>query len=152
MIKWCIYQLIVELVECSISLLRGLFQWCSAVERVRLRMAFPHLFAQITIKHGCDLTDVLATRRFALLVKSLQWNKKIQCGNSCRRMLAFFEQFGIVFFCIWCRNGVPRPLSALHHWASSKKTWKMLFLAFVRYQQNRRQQVLNREAWHSKIL
>jgi len=24
------------------------------------------------IKHGCDLTDVLATHRFALLVKSLQ--------------------------------------------------------------------------------
>jgi len=40
-------------------------------------------FHQITLKHGCDLTDVLATRRFALLVKSLQWNRKIQCWNSC---------------------------------------------------------------------
>ena len=27
---------------------------------------------KITLKYGCDLTDVLATRRFALLVKSLQ--------------------------------------------------------------------------------
>jgi len=26
----------------------------------------------ITLKHGCDVTDVLATRRFALLVKVLQ--------------------------------------------------------------------------------
>jgi len=26
----------------------------------------------ITLKHGCDLTDVPATCRFALLVKSLQ--------------------------------------------------------------------------------
>jgi len=33
----------------------------------------------ITIKNGCDLTDVLATRRSALLVKSLHWNRKIQC-------------------------------------------------------------------------
>jgi len=32
-----------------------------------------------TLKHGCNLTDVLATSRLALLVKSLQWNRKIQC-------------------------------------------------------------------------
>ena len=31
----------------------------------------------ITLKHSCDLTDVLATHRFSLLVKSLQWNRKI---------------------------------------------------------------------------
>jgi len=37
----------------------------------------------IALKHGCHQTDVLLTRRFALLVKSLQWNRKIQCGNSC---------------------------------------------------------------------
>jgi len=49
---------------------------------------FPHLFPldYFTFKHGCDLTDVLATRRFALLVKSPQWSGKIQCGNSCRWM------------------------------------------------------------------
>jgi len=34
-------------------------------------------------KHRCDLTDVLATHKFALQAKSVQWNRKIQCGNSC---------------------------------------------------------------------
>jgi len=33
----------------------------------------------ITLKYSCNL-DVLATRRFALLVKCLQWNRKIQYG------------------------------------------------------------------------
>jgi len=33
------------------------------------------------------ISHVLAIRRFALLVKSLWWNRKIQCGNPCRRML-----------------------------------------------------------------
>jgi len=33
---------------------------------------------------------VLATCRFALLVKSLQWNRKIQCGNSFGRILTSF--------------------------------------------------------------
>jgi len=32
-------------------------------------------------------------RWFALLVNSLQWNRKIQRGNSCRRMLTLFEQW-----------------------------------------------------------
>jgi len=49
----------------------------------------------ITLKHGCDLTDVLATCRFALLVKSLQWNRKIQCRSSCRQTLTLFELFGV---------------------------------------------------------
>jgi len=61
----------------------------------------------ITLKHGCDLTDVPATRRFALLVKGQQWNRKIQCGNSCRKMLFLFELFGAVFLFIWCGNAFP---------------------------------------------
>jgi len=69
----------------------------------------------ITLKHSCDLTDVLATCRFALLVKSQQWNRKIQCRSSCRQMLTLFELFGVAFLFIWCRNGIPTPLFlALH--------------------------------------
>jgi len=70
----------------------------------------PLFFHYCTLKRGCDLTDVLATRRFALLVKSLQWKRKIQCGNSCGRMLTLFELFGAVFLFIWCGNPVPTPL------------------------------------------
>jgi len=84
-------------------------QGCSGLGTLETENGVPHLSAQITTKHDCDHTDVLATRRFALLVKSPQGDKKIQCGNSCRRMLTLFEQFGAVVF-RWCRNGVPRPL------------------------------------------
>ena len=67
------------------------------------------------IKTWCDLTDVLTTCRFALLVKSLQWNRKIQCGSYCRQMLTFFELFGVAFLFIWFGNGVHTPLLlALH--------------------------------------
>jgi len=46
---------------------------------------------------------------------ALQWNRKIQWGNSCRRILTLFELFGAVFHFIWCGNGVLTPLfSALH--------------------------------------
>jgi len=62
----------------------------------------------ITLKYGCNLTDMLATPRFALLVKTLQWNRKIQCGNSFWRMLSSFKRslilFGAVFLVIWCGN------------------------------------------------
>ena len=47
---------------------------------------------------------------FAKLVKSLQWKRKIQCGNSCGRMFTLFEIVGAVYFCIWCGNGVPTSL------------------------------------------
>ena len=47
---------------------------------------------------------------FTKLVKSLQWKRKIQCGNSCGRMLTLFEIVGAVYFCIWCGNGVPTSL------------------------------------------
>ena len=74
----------------------------------------------ITLKHGCDLTDVLVTCRFALLVKSLQWNRNIQCGSSCRKMLTLFKLFGVAFLFIWCGNGIPTPLFlALHSWYST---------------------------------
>ena len=69
----------------------------------------------ITLQHGCNRTDVLATPKFTLLVKSLQRKRKIQCQNSRRRMLILFELFGAVFLFIWCGNTVPTPLcSALH--------------------------------------
>jgi len=45
---------------------------------------------KIRLKRGWDLTDVLATRRFALLVKSLQWKRNIQCGNSFSWILTSF--------------------------------------------------------------
>ena len=41
---------------------------------------------------------------------SLQWNRKIECGNSCRRMLTLFEPFGAAFYFIWFVNPVPTPL------------------------------------------
>jgi len=47
--------------------------------------------------------------------QSPQWKRKIQCGNSCGRMLSLFEIVGAVFFYSWCGNGVPTSLfSALH--------------------------------------
>ena len=50
-----------------------------------------------------------------MLVKSLQWNRKIQCGHSCGRMLPLFELFGAYFLFIWYENVVPTPLFiALH--------------------------------------
>jgi len=65
------------------------------------------------LKHGCVLTDVVATRRFALLDKSQQLvkkstNGKIQCGNLCRRMLTLFKLFGVVFHYIWRENAQAR--------------------------------------------
>jgi len=68
----------------------------------------------IILKHGCVLTDVLATRRFALLDKSQQLvkkstNRKIQCGNSCRRMLTLFQLSGVVFHYIGV--GTPRHVA-----------------------------------------
>jgi len=59
---------------------------------------------------GYDFKDVLATRRFALLFKSLQWNRKIHCGNSWKWILTSFEIFGAVFLFIRCGNAVPAPL------------------------------------------
>jgi len=67
----------------------------------------------IIFKHGCVLTDVLATRSFVLLDKSKQLvkkstNRKIQCGNSCRRVLTLFKLFVVVFLHIWCGNALAR--------------------------------------------
>ena len=41
---------------------------------------------------------------------SLQRNRKIECGNSCRRMLTLFEPFGAAFYFIWFVNPVPTSL------------------------------------------
>jgi len=56
------------------------------------------------------ISDVLVTCRFAQRVKSLQWNRKIQCRSDCRQMLTIFELFGEAFFFIWCGNSFPTPL------------------------------------------
>ena len=83
----------------------------------------------------------VVTSGFALLNKSLQWNRKIQCGNSFRRMLTLFELFGVGTL-------FPHSVIALRPWASSNYTCTVLFLAFVSYQQNHCWKVLNREALH----
>jgi len=81
------------------------YQGCSGVGT-----AFLHLFCTsnvtwrcgiqtITLEHGCDLTDGLATRRFALLVK-----------NVCRRMLTLRELLGAIFLFVWFGNGAPTLL------------------------------------------
>jgi len=74
---------------------------------------------------------VLATCRFALLVKSLQWNRKIQCGSYCRQMLTLFELFGVAFLFIWCGNGVPTPLFLALH----SCTWPLQPIVF-KWRQN----------------
>jgi len=60
--------------------------------------------------------DVLATCRFALLVKVYS-----ETGRSSVETLAgdtLFELFGAVFLFIWCGNPVHTPLfSALHSWS-----------------------------------
>ena len=70
---------------------RGVVRW------ERRYHAFLHL---ITLKRGCDLTDVLARRRFALLVKSLQWSS----GKSCRRMLPYTIWSSLPFYLVWERR------------------------------------------------
>jgi len=74
---------------------------------------------------------VLATCRFALLVKSLQWNKKIQRRSYCRQMLTLLELFGVAFLFTWCGDGVPTPLFlALHSF-----TWPLQLILF-KWRQN----------------
>jgi len=93
-------------VTCTLGLAAGIFQGCSGVG-IRGNGVPTHFWT--TFKHDYDVTQVIVTRRFALLDKSLQWNRKIQCGNSCRQTLTLFELFGAVFFFIWCRNAVLPP-------------------------------------------
>jgi len=99
---------------------------------------------------------VIVGRSFALLVKSIQWNRKIQWRKSCRRMLTLFELFGAVFLFI----PFPHLFLALHPqpWVFSNYTCIVLFQAFVRFPQNHSRKVLNREAlrlckgsWYSNI-
>jgi len=83
------------------------------------------------LKHGCDHTDVLATCRFALLVKSLQRNRKNQCRSYCRQMLTLFELFGVAFLFIWYGNGVFTPLFLALH----SCTWPLQPIVF-KWRQN----------------
>jgi len=64
---------------------------------------------KITLKHGCNLTDGLATRRFALLVKRIHSETR---GSSVEILVgecSLYSNYLVVFF-IWCGNGVPTPL------------------------------------------
>jgi len=49
------------------------------------------------------------TSYFVYSTVALQWNRKIHCRKSCRRMLTLFELFGAVFVFIWCWSSVPTP-------------------------------------------
>ena len=48
--------------------------------------------------------SVLVTCIFALLVKSLQWNRKIQCGNTCRRHFIRTIWYSLPFYLVWKRR------------------------------------------------
>jgi len=74
------------------------------------------------INHVCVLTDALATRRFVLLDKSKQLvkkstHRKIQCGNSCRRIVTLFKLFGVVFL----HFGVGTPWRVARHFDTGGK-------------------------------
>jgi len=78
--------------------------WCGQVcSEVGTRY---HTFCIATFLEGLDYIKTwlrshrcaIATRRFALLVKSLQWNRKIHRRNSCRRMLTLCKLFSAIFF------------------------------------------------------
>ena len=119
----------------------------------RVGTAFPHVFLawervptpfndcnvtwrcgihKIILKHGCDFTDGLATRKFSLLVKSLHSGTKKsgveilvgECSlySNCLAQLfgtAFPHLYEKVWENLFCGNGVPTPLFlALHScWA-----------------------------------
>jgi len=53
-------------------------------------------------------------------------------------MLTLFQLFGAVFLFIGVGTAFHMPFLALHPWASTNYTCVVLFLAFDRYQQNRR--------------
>jgi len=57
------------IVTCTLGLAVGLFQGCSGVGTRGNGVPTPFC---TTLKHGCDLTDVIVTRKFALLDISLQ--------------------------------------------------------------------------------
>jgi len=81
---------------------------CQHLFLVRERV--PHLFSQDYIKTWLRSHRCASDTQIRTASQSLQWNRKIQCGNSCRRMLALFELFGAVFLFIWCGNVVPTRL------------------------------------------
>jgi len=73
----------------------------------------------------------LATHRFTLLVKSLQWNRNIRCSSSSRQIHTLCELFGAAFLLMWCGNGVTTPLYlALHPY-----TWPLQPIVF-KWRQN----------------
>ena len=92
---------------------------------------------------------MLAARRCALLVRSLQWKRKIQCGNSCRRMLPWFELFRAAFLFIWCVNGVPTLLFSIHPWNGQTLDTTFYVVALIKAKNNR---YSNRPLKTSKIV
>jgi len=61
-------------------MLLSLTQVCSGVGTRGHGVPMP--FCTRLLSNVAAISDALATRRFALLVKILQWNRKILCGNS----------------------------------------------------------------------
>jgi len=68
----------------------------------------------IRLKHGCDLTNVLATRRFPLLVPKFAV-KQDPLWTSCRWMLTLFELLAVVFL-LFCVEMLHLFVLALHPW------------------------------------
>ena len=98
---------------CKIS--RGVVGW------ERVGTAFPHHLALTTLLEDLDYikswlrSNGCACDTQTCAAKSLQRNRKLPFGNSCRRMLTLFELFGAVFLFIWCGNAVSSSLFlALH--------------------------------------
>ena len=128
------------------AVLRGSSQLCSGVGT-----AFPHLFALDYVKHGCDLTDVLVTRRFALLVKSLQWNRTIQCGNSCRQMLVSFELFGAVLLLFVVATPFPHLFFSTISLVVAILTLGSVCIGFSEKRKPLRKVPLQRNGWETLI-
>jgi len=72
---------------------------------------------KITLKYGCDLTDGLVTRRFALLVKSVHSETRGSSVEILVGQCSLYSNYLVQFFFVWCGNGVRVPTSlflALH--------------------------------------
>jgi len=85
------------------ALPRGVVGW------ERVGTAFPHLCA-LEYKTWMRSDRCASDTQIRTASQSQQWNRKIQCRNSFRRMPTLFEPFGAVFLFVGCGNGVPTPL------------------------------------------
>jgi len=72
--------------------------------------ALPHFFALDYIKTWLQAHRRARYTQIRTAGQNLQWNWKIQYGNSCRGILTLLQLFGAVFLFIWCGNSVTTPL------------------------------------------